>query len=223
MTAVHVLVPVKGLRLAKTRLAHALEPDLRGDLVVAMLVDTLAAVGGVDGAIPTVVTSDPDVAEVASAHGARLLPDPAGAPGPDDHGSAARLNAALGAAAATVRARDPWTDLIALQADLPALRSTELASALAEARRAGRAMVPDHGGDGTTALLHCTPDTPLRPAFGPASAARHAASGALVLTGDRPGLRHDVDTVDDLVAVARIGAGAATSAMLARIGFVSAS
>lgn len=216
VTAVHVLVPVKALRLAKTRLADVLDPALRSDLVVAMLVDTLTAVDGVDGAVPTVVTSDPVVARAASAHGARVVPDPVrsggGVRAPGDG-----LNAAITAAADAVRARDDSADLIALQADLPALRTWELASALAEARHFGRAVVPDHSGTGTTALLHCRPGTPLLPSFGPGSAARHIASGAVALTADRPGLRRDVDTVDDLAAVERIGAGAATVGVLERI------
>ncbi|MGN5240769.1 MULTISPECIES: 2-phospho-L-lactate guanylyltransferase [unclassified Rhodococcus (in: high G+C Gram-positive bacteria)] len=213
MTAVHVLVPVKALGLAKTRLAHVFDPATRSDLVVAMLIDTLAAALGLPGSVATVVTSDPVATEVAFAHGARVLPDPA------YRGESDPLNAALGVAAARIRAQSPEAELVALHADLPALRSSELSAALTEARRFGRAIVADHTGDGTAALFQCTPGRPLGPMFGIDSARRHVRSGARALTQPLDGLRMDVDTLDDLEAAVRLGTGDATSRILGRIGF----
>jgi 2-phospho-L-lactate guanylyltransferase len=46
------------------------------------------------------------------------------------------------------------------------------------------------------------------------SAAAHAADGAIPLDGDWPGLRRDVDTVEDLWAAAAVGLGPASSAAL---------
>lgn len=213
MTDVHVLLPVKALSLAKTRLAHILDPSTRSDLVVAMLIDTLAAALGLPGAVATVVTSDPIATDVALGHGARVLPDPA------YRGESDPLNTALDVAAAHVRAHSPGTDLVALQADLPALRSSELSAALTEARLFGRAIVADHTGTGTAALFQCTPDGPLEPMFGVDSARRHVRSGAKALTEPLDGLRLDVDTIDDLEAAVRLGTGAATSRVLDQIGF----
>lgn len=213
MTAVHVLVPVKALSLAKTRLAHVLDPSTRSDLVVAMLIDTLTAVLEVPGSVATVVTSDPVATEVAFAHGAQVLPDPV------PRGESDPLNAALDVAATHIRAQSPGTDLVALQADLPALRSSELATALTAARSFGTAIVADHTGDGTSALLQCRPDRPLEPMFGIDSARRHVRSGARALTEPLDGLRLDVDTIDDLEAAVRLGTGDATSRVLDRIGF----
>ncbi|MEE2034445.1 2-phospho-L-lactate guanylyltransferase [Rhodococcus chondri] len=217
MTAAHVLIPVKALGLAKSRLAHVLEPEIRADLVLAMLRDTLDATLASGDLDVTIVTSDPHAAAVASACGARVFPDP-GPPGAGSTG-AERLNAALNAAAAHVRHRTPGIGLIALQADLPALRPHELVSALDDARQVGRAIVEDHTGLGTTALLHCVPHEPLHAMFGADSARRHVESGARALTGDLPGLRLDVDTVADLEAAARLGTGPATASVLVRIGF----
>ncbi|MFD6894318.1 2-phospho-L-lactate guanylyltransferase [Rhodococcus sp. NPDC060086] len=214
MTAVHVLVPVKALGLAKTRLAHALEPSTRSDLVIAMLIDTLAAVVGLPETVATVVTSDPVATEVAFAHGAQVLPDPV------HRGESDPLNAALGLAARRIRAESPGIDLVALQADLPALRSSELTTALTEARSFGTAIVVDHTGDGTSALFQCRPDRPLEPMFGIQSARRHIRSGARALTDPLDGLRLDVDTLDDLEAAVRLGIGDATSQVLDRIGFL---
>ncbi|QBJ95147.1 2-phospho-L-lactate guanylyltransferase [Rhodococcus sp. ABRD24] len=216
----HVLIAVKDLRRAKTRLAESLSAFDRTDLVVAMLRDTLAtlvateAPAGAPNPISgiTVVTPDPTVAAIAGEFGVRHWPDPASAP-PGESG----LNAALAAAEAGLRTHSDPTDVVALQADLPALRATELFDALARARALGRAIVVDHTGTGTAALFACGPHYRLEPRFGPDSAARHAASGAHILDGDWPGLRQDVDTVADLAAAARLGLGPATRACLERM------
>ncbi|WP_137724290.1 2-phospho-L-lactate guanylyltransferase [Prescottella subtropica] len=210
----HVLVAVKELCLAKSRLAEHLAPGDRTALVAAMLHDTLTTLTGAGfGADPgsgvTVVSPDPAVAAIAAAHGVRYLPDPC----PADTGESG-LNTALAAAAHDVLVWSPAADLVALQADLPALCGRELLDALTSARRVGRAIVVDHTGTGTAALFACGPGRRLAPRFGTGSAARHVASGALALDGDWPGLRQDVDTVADLAAVARLGAGPCTRVVL---------
>ena len=55
----------------------------------------------------------------------------------------------------------------------------------------------------------------LDPRFGGDSAAAHARSGALPLTGSWPGLRRDVDTGADLQGAVRLGTGRHTTAVLA--------
>lgn len=213
----HVLIAVKELRLAKSRLAGTLSAAERSDLVAAMLSDTLttladAGIGSGTGSGITVVSPDPAVAAIAHAHGVRHWPDPA----PARTGESG-LNAALAAAEAGLASDHRATDLVALQADLPALRASEILDALAAARRVGRAIVVDHTGTGTAALFACAPGRPLDPRFGPDSAARHIASGARALDGNWPGLRQDVDTVADLTAAARLGPGPATRSVLERI------
>lgn len=213
----HVLIAVKELRLAKSRLADHLSATDRADLVAAMLHDTLATLvdagfGAAAGSGVTVVTPDPAVAAIAERHGVRHWPDPEPARTGDDG-----LNAALAAAEAGVGFAAGAPDLVALQADLPALRPEELLDALGAARRAGRAIVVDHTGSGTAALFACGPGRTLEPRFGTDSAARHIASGAKVLEGDWPGLRQDVDTVADLTAATRLGLGPSTRAVLERI------
>jgi len=103
----------------------------------------------------------------------------------------------------------PW-----LVGDLPALRSEELAEALALAAAHLRAYVPDAESTGTT-LLTAVADQPLLPTFGAGSAARHGASAATLAAG--AGLRADVDTAADLQAVLALGVGPATRAALAGI------
>ncbi|WP_433605748.1 2-phospho-L-lactate guanylyltransferase [Prescottella agglutinans] len=217
----HVLIAVKELRLAKSRLAESLSAADRTDLVAAMLRDTLATlVGAAIGTGPhsgiTVVTPDPAVTAIADEYGVRHWPDP-----PRARADASGLNAALVAAEAGLGVDPDETDLVALQADLPALRAGELLDALAAARRVGRAIVVDHTGTGTAALFACGPGTTLDPRFGSNSAARHIASGAHALDGDWPGLRQDVDTVADLTAATRLGLGPTTLAVLERIACTS--
>ena len=103
----------------------------------------------------------------------------------------------------------------ALSSDLPALRAAELASALEAAEDVGRGFVADAHGTGTTLLTAV--GVPLRPAFGPGSAAAHRAGGAVALVGTWPGLVRDVDTDADLRAAMALGAGPRTTALLGRL------
>ncbi|MBA4857795.1 2-phospho-L-lactate guanylyltransferase [Nocardia farcinica] len=210
--AVHALIAVKRLDQAKSRLADRLRPEHRARLVLAMLADTMTATTSVPGiAAVTVVTPDAAVADLARSLGGHVHPEPAA-------DSADSLNAALAAAAAGVRARHGAVDLLALQADLPALRPDELADVLATAPRGGRAIVTDHAGTGTAALL-VRDGGELAPAFGPDSARRHIAAGAVDLPGEWPGLRRDVDTAADLERAVELGAGSSTRALLRDIGW----
>ncbi|BCJ66927.1 hypothetical protein GCM10009779_24830 [Polymorphospora rubra] len=79
--------------------------------------------------------------------------------------------------------------------------------------RTARRFLADAPGTGTV-LLTAPPGVPLDPHFGVDSAARHAASGALPLTGGWPTLRRDVDTPADLAAAADLGLGRHSAALV---------
>ncbi|MDD4865777.1 MAG: 2-phospho-L-lactate guanylyltransferase [Mycobacterium sp.] len=204
---VALIIAVKRLAAAKTRLAPVFSAPTRENVVLAMLVDTLTAATRVDalGSI-TVVTPD----EVAAAAAARLGADVLADPTPGGHGDP--LNYAINAAAAAVTGSFP--NLVVLQGDLPALQTQELAEAIAEARRHRRSFVADRLATGTSTL--CAFGTALDPQFGPDSCVRHRRSGAIELTGAWPGLRCDVDTPADLAAAHRLGIGAATARAIAQ-------
>jgi 2-phospho-L-lactate guanylyltransferase len=234
-----VLLPVKVLAQAKSRLA-ALAGERRRELALALASDTAAAAA----ACPAVgrvlvITADPVAGPLLAALGAVIVPDepagrpavtgtgpaPAAGPGSEPQvaglGAQEGLNAALRHGAAVAARRWPGTGLAALTADLPALRPAELAAALRAA--AGQpAFVPDAALIGTT-LYAVPPGAGFRPLFGGASAARHAASGALQLDlaalglDEQAGLRRDVDTPDDLRAALTLGAGPRTTALAAEI------
>lgn len=211
--AVHAVIAVKSLDLAKSRLAERLRPEHRARLVLAMLADTVSAAAAVPQVRSvTVVTPDPAVAELADGLGAHVHPEPRIT---DSDG----LNTALSDAAAALRRRHGAVELLALQADLPALRTEELADMLTVAPVGRRAVVIDHAGTGTAALVVRDGAAPLDPRFGADSARRHIAAGAAELTGHWPGLRLDVDTAVDLDLAVELGAGDATRAVLRDIGW----
>ncbi|WP_216894807.1 2-phospho-L-lactate guanylyltransferase [Nocardia alni] len=231
--AVHAVIAVKSLERAKTRLAHELPPQARSRLVLAMLSDTVTAALAAGVGSVTVVTPDPEVSALVRVLGGAVHADPTH---PDSDGfdsldialadgvagvvaATDSLNLALADAAAAVRHRHGAVDLLALQADLPALRPGELRDMLTTAPASGRALVADHTGQGTAALLVRADAAPLAPLFGPDSARRHVDSGAKDLAGEWPGLRLDVDTAEDLRAAVLLGVGSATAALLGDIGW----
>jgi 2-phospho-L-lactate guanylyltransferase len=204
---VALIIAVKRLAAAKTRLAPVFSAPTRENVVLAMLVDTLTAAAGVAsvGSI-TVITPDDAAGAAAAELGANVLADPT----PEGHGDP--LNNAIGAAERAV-ARS-FSNVVVLQGDLPALQTQELAEAIAAARLHRRSFVADRLATGTAAL--CAFGTFLEPQFGPDSCARHRRSGAIELTGAWPGLRCDVDTPADLAAARHLGVGAATARAVAR-------
>jgi 2-phospho-L-lactate/phosphoenolpyruvate guanylyltransferase len=202
---VGLIIAVKRLAAAKTRLAPVFSARTRANVVLAMLLDTLAAASGVDSLHSVTVITPDDAAGAAAAElGAEVLPDPTPEGHPDP------LNNAIAAAERVVAKSVP--NLVVVQGDLPALQPQELAEAIAAARDHRRSFVADRLGSGTTAL--CAFGVALDPRFGPDSAARHRRSGAIELTGAWPGLRCDIDTPGDLAVARRLGVGAATARAL---------
>lgn len=202
-----LVVPVKVLARAKTRLAALAGPD-RPALALAMAADTVAAaLESAQVARVIVVTDDPQAAEVLAALGANVVPDRPGR----------GLNGALRHGAAWAGSRWPRSGIGGLAADLPALRPAELSIALRAAARWPQAFVPDLAGSGTT-LYTVRPGTAFRPRFGPGSAARHRVGGAVELA--QPGLRslrRDVDEPADLRGAGELGLGTRTAALAARL------
>jgi 2-phospho-L-lactate/phosphoenolpyruvate guanylyltransferase len=203
-----LVIPVKPLALAKSRLADTAADGLRPGLALAFAQDTVAAAlacGAVQDV--AVVTDDALAGRELAALGARIVPDKPGG----------GLNAALEHAAGVVRSTRPRTPVAALNADLPALRPGELSRVLNAATEFPRAFLADAAQIGTT-LLTAAADRELLPAFGADSRARHGASGAVELLLDSvDSVRQDVDTGDDLRTALALGVGPHTSAATARL------
>jgi 2-phospho-L-lactate guanylyltransferase len=195
---VDLVVPIKMLERAKTRLRGVVPARQHADLVLALLLDTVTAALAADGVRRVLVICEDERIPVALAGTGVECVDERGLPG---------LNAALAYGAELLRA--PGRVVGALQADLPALRPADLTAAVEEA--AGRrAYCADRQNTGTTLLL-TAPGEPLNPRFGPGSAAAHAATGAVGVGASRASLRCDVDTDVDLGMAADLGLGSRTS------------
>jgi len=190
-----VVIPVKALPLAKSRLVDATTDDAaHARLVAALRADTVSA-----------VRATPEVARIL------LVVDEANADTADDTIVLEQIEPGLNAAAAQGAehaAREwPADGIAVLVGDLPALRPDELSATLAAAERHERGFVPDRSGEGTT-MLTARPGLEVMPQFGPDSAARHASAAVALPAG--PGLRQDVDTAHDLRDAVALGVGPAT-------------
>jgi 2-phospho-L-lactate guanylyltransferase len=203
------ILPVKSFAQAKQRLSGGLEPDLRRRLAEAMLQDVLEALNAsaIDDVI--VVASADAVAALAADAGARVLRDQA-----QGHNAAAALGAREALRAGAGRA-------LFVPGDCPALDAAELDELIGRPATVPSVMiVPDRHGTGTNALLITPPDA-MTPSFGPGSCQRHAAlaggAGLLHEVVAVPSLALDIDTVEDLAALAELpDRGLRTHELLAR-------
>ncbi|WP_299960531.1 2-phospho-L-lactate guanylyltransferase [uncultured Modestobacter sp.] len=207
MTGWSVVVPLKRLTQAKTRLS-ALPVPLRQALVVAMARDVRDAVLSCrDVKEVVIVTRDPLWRSLMGVRGLRFV-----AEAPTDS-----LNDALRRGSAACRGASRGWAVAALTADLPALTPAELHLALAHVDVAPTFFVPDAQGDGTT-LVAARSHAEFRPLYGVGSRARHLEAGALeVLRPELTGLRQDVDTVEDLALARTLRLGERTRVVVSHL------
>jgi 2-phospho-L-lactate/phosphoenolpyruvate guanylyltransferase len=204
------IVPVKSFDVAKQRLGGALARGARESLAQAMFADVLAALRHarrVDAI--AVVTAEP-AAESLAGQDAIVLPD--------DHRAGQSAAADIGVRYAIAAG----VDRVALiPGDTPMLDPAELDALLdrTAADRIAVGIVADRHGTGTNALVLAPPDA-LVPSFGPDSLARHVTrakeAGVAHRLEEAPSLAHDVDTPDDLVALAASLDGARGGAQCTR-------
>ncbi|MFB9963534.1 2-phospho-L-lactate guanylyltransferase [Sinosporangium siamense] len=197
---------MKTLVIAKSRLAELAGPH-RAAFAVAVAGDTVAAALACPSvARVVVVTGDEIAAETLGRIGALVVDDPQ-----------AGLNAALRHGAAHAVRLDARCPVAALQADLPALRASELERVLSAAGEAEESFLPDAAEIGTT-FYGVRRGVPFRPRFGGSSRERHLAGGAkeLVLDGVAS-VRRDVDTPADLADAVALGLGPRTRGVVARM------
>jgi 2-phospho-L-lactate guanylyltransferase len=216
------IIPVKRFGEAKQRLLEALDRPQRAALVKAMLADVFAAVSACTRVERVIVVTGEGRAERIALAQARRVATPFEVlrdPTDRGHSEAATLG--------IVRALSHGAECAALlPGDCPLLDPAELDGAL-ERMSAGRvAVVPDHHGTGTNALLLAPADA-IGPAFGEGSMARHrdraGRAGHAVAIERLPSLALDLDTPDDLGALAaalteRPARAPATAAELTRLG-----
>ena len=182
------ILPVKSFARAKTRLADPRRVTL-AESMASDVIRALAAVRGLERVI--VVTREPKAAAAARASGAEVVDDPS----ETGHSYAALLG---------IRAAGPPRRVLLVPGDCPHIDPAEV-DGLLDAAGPGVTIVPDRHGTGTNALVLDPPDV-MEPSFGPGSCARHAAlaraAGAAVRILPVPSLAFDVDTPEDLAALA---------------------
>lgn len=191
------VVPIKTLSAAKQRLAGALATGARQSLAQAMFSDVLASLRR-SQRIEAIAVVTADVVATAVAHGERVtvLPDDLQA----GQSPAALIGIRYAVAAGYERA-------VLVPGDTPLLDAVELDELLDVCEDADLAagIVPDRHGTGTNALVLTPPDA-MDPSFGPGSLERHLEIATEVGAARRqihvPSLAHDVDTPEDLTALA---------------------
>jgi 2-phospho-L-lactate guanylyltransferase len=190
-----IVIPIRGLEEAKSRLGQALDAEERRDLVQRLLERTIAAAraaGRVDSVV--VVSPDPATLDLAVAAGARALAQ-----------RGRGLNGAV-EEARDVAVAESVDAILVLPGDLPFVDGSTIDALVAAAGPDDRpvvALVPDRHGRGTNALYLRPPDI-IVPAFGEASRDAHArrarVAGARYVELVGP-LAIDLDTPDDLLLV----------------------
>jgi 2-phospho-L-lactate guanylyltransferase len=202
-----VVIPAKPLQDAKTRLA--LSPEIRRDLALAMLRDTICSVLRHPLVIDLVVVSS-DRALLRKAREAgrvRTIVEP---PGCD-------LNGAVDVGRHFALSAHPRHDIAVMPGDLPGLVVDDLVQVTRRLSRWRRPLfVRDATGTGTTLVAH-PPSNLLPTHFGAASAERHLAAGYREVLDAVPSLRNDIDHRQDLAnTVPMLGPGSRTRGVLAR-------
>ena len=183
-----MLVPLKRLGEAKSRLAGLLTPAERAELMQAMLADVLDAIGAARCvSAVTIVSSEPAAAALARGHAVGWW---------DDRGLA--WNEALAAAMRAVVV-EPVAAVVS--ADIPLVEPTDVDELVILTPKRGLAVA--RATDAGTNAVSMRPAGVLETCFGsPGSAALHLElARAACLEGvlvDRPGLALDLDTPEDV-------------------------
>jgi 2-phospho-L-lactate guanylyltransferase len=191
------ILPIKSFGAAKQRLSPLLGMGSRQALAQAMFSDVLGSLRKVERLdMVTVVSADPAVDAAARGSGVTVVVDPAESGQSDATVVGIRHALASG-----------FERVLLVPGDTPLLCPSELDELLARGESDGLevVIVPDRHGSGTNALLISPPDV-FRPSFGEDSLSRHVRlaqeAGLSHSVEEVPSLSHDIDTPDDLSALA---------------------
>lgn len=212
-----ILIPVKSTARAKARLASLLDQEVRQRLSLAMLEDVLAAVMPAIGSLADVVyvaTSDPEAMGIARTHGARVLVE-----------QEQRSESHSVDAASRALAEQGLEAVLTIPADVPGVRTEDIAAVLSAAGESDRAvlLVSSRDEKGTNAIWRRPPQAiPSRFGFdsfrkhqGEAEARGIAWEMLLV-----PRLAVDIDEPEDLAAFLAFPGETRTRALLEGLGVI---
>lgn len=186
------IVPVKPLRLAKSRLSNILSPDERQQFAETMLRHVLKVIQTVPKVTGTLVVSrDNHALALAREYGAKTIQE-SGAP---------ELNSALMRATSVIAS---WGSdaVLVLPADLPLISQEDVNGIISLGKDyPSVVLATDRNHDGTNALLMRPPGL-IQYAYGPGSYQRHAVmardAGAIVNTYESDRLLQDIDLPEDI-------------------------
>ncbi len=212
-----ILIPVKSTHRAKARLASVLGQTARQRLSLVMLEDVLAAVFPAVGHLVDavyVVTSNPEAMVIACAYGATILQEEEQRSESHSVDTASRTCAERGVEA-----------VLTIPADIPGIRTEDIASILSTAGGSEHAvvLVPSRDGRGTNAIWR-RPPLAIPSRFGFDSFRKHQTEaearglpwGALQL----PRVAVDIDEPEDLAAFLELPGETRTRGLLERLGVV---
>lgn len=195
MTKDFAIIPVKGLIDSKSRLARSLSPQDKKKLIIALLDDVLAAV--IESQLFSrilVVSPDPNVEKEANLPPRTFL-----------HQEGQGLNA--GIQQSTLFAmREKASSVAVLLADIPLLEPRDLKELYAVGGSAEKVVLAPSMKGGTNVMVREPPNI-IAPAYGRWSFSTHLRAaqraGLDVYSVSNPRLSFDVDTIEDLIAIAR--------------------
>jgi 2-phospho-L-lactate guanylyltransferase len=188
-----VIIPVKPLRLAKSRLSKVLQPEDRQEVAEAMLrhvLETVKPVKQVAGVL--VISRDNHALAIAREYGAKTIQE-SGAP---------ELNSALMRATSIVKS---WRcdAMLIIPADLPLITSDDIGNIIDIGRKHENSVViaTDRNKDGTNALFIQPPGL-IEYAYGDNSFHSHAVlareAGAEVAVYEANSTLQDIDVPEDI-------------------------
>jgi 2-phospho-L-lactate guanylyltransferase len=180
----NIIIPVKGFRDGKSRLAETLTVDERISLNGYLAARTLkVATSAFPNARMTVVSPDPSLKKLARSHDVSLIEQ-----------KRAGLNAGLAEAAAAL----PRVRTVIIASDLPDLTEKDMEHLVSVT---GIGIAPDESGHGTNALSLPNPHS-ISFKFGRRSCGAHSAEAQKTRFSiefvRRSGLAFDLDAKDDL-------------------------
>jgi 2-phospho-L-lactate guanylyltransferase len=190
-----VIVPVKSLARAKSRLARFLSQSQRETLVLDMLSHVLYVLQTSDQVEQiAVVSADKRVLEQAKIWGAKPVREEQPGHNPALHAAALR---ALSEGA---------TALLTISADLPLLTKADIHAMIEQAAQFDVVLAPSRDGSGTNALL-ARPPLAIPYLFGVNSLERHLRAarhrGLRSVLYQSCGLALDIDTIEDVQELSR--------------------
>ena len=202
-----VIIPIKDLSKAKSRLMGVLTSQQRMDLVLAMLHDLLTTLRSTDVRNIWLVATDDAVLYVGARFGVT----------PVKEHVVKGYNHAVSIGLSQI---DKGTPTVILPGDLPRATAVDLRALTKSDLRPGIRIVPDHQNRGTNGLYLSSPDL-IGPGFGENSFFRHCARanqiGLHAKVMPLESLAPDLDTAGDLYALACASIGKATRTVIAGI------